>query len=95
VLATVLVDAIGLRPDQVEGPEELRHLVLEGDWVARPTASTAKKIAVLERALEEATGRRIRFDRREVPYSGATSEVWTIREEPAPATAPTSARSSE
>ena len=57
---------IGLKTYQIDGPEELRRLILGGDFIARDNVTIEKKLSALEAILQNQLGRKITFDKKSV-----------------------------
>jgi hypothetical protein len=55
-----------MSPQEIEGPDALLSLDLSGDWVIDPDAPLADKLRGLTPVIQEAHGRLVRFERRNV-----------------------------
>jgi len=61
-----VLNAIGLKRYEIDGPEKLLGLKLGGDWIARRNVSTDDTLSTLERILENGLNRKVRFEKQEV-----------------------------
>jgi len=61
-----VLNAIGLKRYEIDGPEKLLGLKLGGDWIARRDVPTDDTLNALERILENGLNRKIRFEKQEV-----------------------------
>lgn len=63
-LQSVIQYVCHLRETEYEGPQDLLHLELPGDWIVRADASLEAAFLALEGIIASELGRRIRFERR-------------------------------
>ncbi|HCO92871.1 MAG TPA: hypothetical protein DIU00_02790 [Phycisphaerales bacterium] len=61
-----VLNAIGLKSYEIDGPEKLLGLKLGGDWIARRDVPTDDTLSALERILENGLNRKVRFEKQEV-----------------------------
>ncbi len=64
----LVIDCIGLKTFQINGPDELRRLQLGGDFIARDNVSIENKLSALETILHKELGRDIRFVKKYVKH---------------------------
>src|SRR4051794_30940302 len=65
-LRHVLTSLLHASAQEISGPDELLSLDLSGDWVIDPDAPLADKLKGLTPVIQEAHGRLVRFERRNV-----------------------------
>ena len=61
-----VLQALGLRLDEIRAPEDLLGLRLRGDWVLREKSFTKQRLQALARLVKEKFGRSVRFEKRRV-----------------------------
>ena len=61
-----ILNAIGLKRYEIDGPEKLLGLKLGGDWIARRNVPTDDTLSAFERILQNGLNRKVRFEKQEV-----------------------------
>ena len=65
-LDSVLESVIGLGIFEFQGPDELLHLPMPGDWIVRKGVSKKELLSALEKIILADTGREVHFEKRTV-----------------------------